>query len=66
MLHELITSHKLNVEQYNEFKDLCACVSKYIEQNFSPHTSVVITANDFVVKEDIMDGYFELRKEEKE
>ena len=63
MVHELMTSYKVNKESYNHFKNLCAFVSKYIEQNFSPHTSVVINANDFVVKEDIMDGYFEFRTE---
>ena len=58
-----MTSHKVEKENYNHFRKLCALVSKYIEQNFSPHTSVVISANDFVVKEDIMDGYFEFREE---
>ena len=51
----------LKEEEYNHFKNLCAFVSKYIEQNFSPQTSVVITADDFVVKEDVINGYFDLR-----
>lgn len=61
MVHELMTDFKIDKEQYNHFRNLCAFVSKYIEENFSPQTSVVITADDFVVKEDIMNGYFDLR-----
>lgn len=53
-------------EKQKEFVKLCNNVSDFLEENFSPYTSVVIDANAFVVKEDIMDGYFEIRVKEKE
>ena len=61
MRDSLLVAKHIGEEEYNHFKNLCAFVSKYIEQNFSPQTSVVITADDFVVKEDVINGYFDLR-----
>ena len=55
----------LGVEKQKELLKLCNKVAD-LDENFSPYTSVVIDANAFVVKEDIMDGYFEIRVKEKE
>ncbi len=54
------------VDKQKELVKLCNKVADFLEENFSPYTSVVIDANAFVVKEDIMDGYFEIRAKEKE
>ncbi len=56
----------LGVEKQKELLKLCNKIADFLDENFSPYTSVVIDANAFVVKEDIMDGYFEIRAKEKE
>ena len=56
----------LGIDKQKEFVKLCNKVANFLDENFSPYTSVVIDANAFVVKEDIMDGYFEIRVIEKE
>lgn len=56
----------LGIDKQKEFVKLCNKVANFLDENFSPYTSVVIDANAFVVKEDIMDGYFEIRVKEKE
>ena len=48
-------------EKYIELRELCNQLGRLIENNLPQCTSVVVDANKFVVKEDIMDGYFELR-----
>lgn len=55
-----------SVDKQKEFVKLCNKVADFLDENFSPYTSVVIDANAFVVKEDIMDGYFEIRVKKKE
>ena len=55
-----------SVDKQKEFVKLCNKVADFLDENFSPYTRVVIDANAFVVKEDIMDGYFEIRVKEKE
>ena len=52
---------ELNVEDYNELRRLCRLLGRFIEDNFPQCTSVVVDADKFVVKEDVMDGYFELK-----
>lgn len=51
----------IDEEKYIELRKLCNQLGRFIEDNFPQCTSVIVDANKFVVKEDIMDGYFELR-----
>lgn len=51
----------IDEEKYIELRKLCNQLGRFIEDNFPQCTSVVVDANKFVVKEDIMNGYFELR-----
>ena len=51
----------IDEEKYIELRKLCNQLGRFIEDNFPQCTSVVIDANKFVVKEDVMNGYFELR-----
>lgn len=51
----------IDEEKYIELRELCNQLGRFIEDNFPQCTSVVIDANKFVVKEDVMNGYFELR-----
>lgn len=51
----------IDEEKYIELRELCNQLGRFIEDNFPQCTSVVVDANKFVVKEDIMNGYFELR-----
>ena len=63
MIDKYIERHieGLDPDEYKYFKGLCQAVSDYLYQHCTPHTSVVITSDDFVVKEDIVNGYFEMR-----
>lgn len=51
----------IDEEKYIELRELCKKLGRFIEDNFPQCTSVVIDANKFVVKEDVMNGYFELK-----
>lgn len=51
----------IDEEKYIELRKLCNQLGRFIEDNFSQYTSVVVDVNKFVVKEDVMNGYFELR-----
>lgn len=51
----------IDEEKYIELRKLCKQLGRFIEDNFPQCTSVVVNADKFVVKEDIMNGYFELR-----
>lgn len=51
----------IDEEKYIELRKLCNQLGRFIEDNFPQCTSVVVDANKFVVKEDVMNGYFELR-----
>lgn len=51
----------IDEEKYIELRELCKQLGRFIEDNFPQCTSVVVDADKFVVKEDIMNGYFELR-----
>lgn len=51
----------IDEEKYIELRELCNQLGRFIENNFPQCTSVVVDANKFVVKEDVMNGYFELR-----
>lgn len=62
MLFELDnTVFELSKEKYNELRRLCEQLGHFIEDNFPQCTSVVVDADKFVVKEDVIAGYFELR-----
>lgn len=63
MTHEEMIENKCPISdiKYKELHTLCKNVANFIEQNFSPHTNVVINAETFVVKEDILNGYFEMK-----
>ena len=52
---------ELNVEDYNELRRLCRLLGRFIEDNFPQCTSVVVDADKFVVKEDVIASYFELK-----
>ena len=62
MLFELDnTVFELDKEKYNELRRLCEQLGRFIEDNFPQCTSVVVDADKFVVKEDVMASYFELK-----
>lgn len=66
MTHEEMIEYRCNINDtnYERLHRLCNDVSKFIEENFSPHTSVIINSDTFVVKEDMLNGYFDLRVKE--
>ena len=47
----------IDMIKYHRLKSMCQDVSDFISENGTPHTSVTITANDFVMREDILNGY---------
>lgn len=51
----------IDEEKYIELRELCNQLGRFIEDNFSQYTSVVVDVDKFVVKEDVMNGYFELK-----
>ena len=55
-------SDEINIDavKYHRLRLLCNEVAKFIDQNFSPHTSIVITPTDFVVKQDVLNGYLKI------
>ena len=62
MLFELDNKvFELDKEKYNELRRLCEQLGRFIEDNFPQCTSVVVDADKFVVKEDVIAGYFELK-----
>ena len=62
MLFELDnTVFELDEEKYNELRRLCEQLGRFIEDNFPQCTSVVVDADKFVVKEDVIASYFELK-----
>ena len=52
---------ELDKEKYNELRRLCEQLERFIEDNFPQCTSVVVDADKFVVKEDVIASYFELK-----
>ena len=48
---------KINMTCYNTLKRLCQQVADFINTECTPHTSATITANDFVLREDITNGF---------
>ena len=52
---------ELDEEKYNELRGLCEQLGRFIEDNFPQCTSVVVDADKFVVKEDVVASYFELK-----
>lgn len=44
--------------KYIELRELCKQLGRFIEDNFPQCTSVIVDADKFVVKEDVMNGYF--------
>lgn len=50
----------IDEEKYIELRELCKHLGRFIEYNFPQCTSVIVDADKFVVKADIMNGYFEL------
>ena len=48
-------------EKYTELRRLCEQLGRFIEDNFTQCTSVVVDADKFVVKEDVIASYFELK-----
>ena len=62
MLFELDnTVFELDKEKYNELRILCEQLGRFIEDNFPQCTSVVVDADKFVVKKDVIASYFELK-----
>ena len=62
MLFELDNmAFELDEEKYNELRRLCEQLGRFIEDNFPQCTSVVVDADKFVVKEDGIASYFELK-----
>ena len=62
MLFELDNKvFELDKEKYNELRRLCEQLGRFIEDNFPQCTSVIVDADKFVVKKDVIAGYFELK-----
>ena len=62
MLFELNNmAFELDKEKYNELRRLCEQLGRFIEDNFPQCTSVVVDADKFVVKEDVIASYFKLK-----
>lgn len=62
MLFELDnTVFELDKEKYNELRRLCEQLGRFIEDNFPQCTSVIVDADKFVVKKDVIASYFELK-----
>ena len=62
MLFELDNmAFELDEEKYNELRRLCEQLGRFIEDNFPQCTSVVVDADKFVVKKDVIASYFELK-----
>lgn len=57
----MISTFGIDEKKYVELRKLCEQLGRFIEDNFPQCTSVTVDANKFVVKEDVMNGYFELR-----
>ena len=55
------TAFELDKEKYNELRRLCEQLGRFVEDNFPQCTSVVVDADKFVVKEDVIASYFELK-----
>lgn len=51
----------IDEKKYIELRELCKQLGRFIEDNFPQCTSVIVDADKFVVKENVMNGYFELR-----
>ena len=48
-----------DMETYNKLKKSCQSVANILQENCTPHTSVIINSYDFVVKEDVTNGFLE-------
>lgn len=46
-----------DMETYKELKKSCQSVANILQKNYTPHTSVIINSYDFVVKEDVTNGF---------
>ena len=46
-----------DMETYKELKKSCQSVANILQKNYTPHTSVTINSYDFVVKEDVTNGF---------
>ena len=57
----MINTFGIDEKKYVELRKLCKQLGRFIEDNFSQYTSVTVDVNKFVVKEDVMNGYFELK-----
>lgn len=54
--------YDIDMVEFKKFKSLCDDVSRFMEHNFSPHTKVIITTDTLTVTEDILNAYFEERR----
>lgn len=50
---------KIDTIKYHRLKKMCQGIADFLNENGTPHTSVSITQNDFVIKEDVVNGYLE-------
>ena len=50
---------KIDTVKYHRLKKMCQDIADFLNENGTPHTSVSITQNDFVIKEDVVNGYLE-------
>lgn len=48
---------KIDMMCYNTLKRLCQQVADFINIECTSHTTITISANDFVVREDITNGF---------
>ena len=48
---------KIDTIKYHRLKKMCQNIADFLNENGTPHTSVSITQNDFVVREDVVNGY---------
>lgn len=58
---KMINTFDISDKKYVELRRLCEQLGRFIEDNFPQCTSVTIDADKFVVREDVMNDYFELK-----
>lgn len=48
---------RIDTVKYHILKKMCQDIADFLNENGTPHTSVSITQNNFIVKEDVVNGY---------
>ena len=57
MIKNINLDDDFDMETYKELKKSCQSVANILQKNYTLHTSVIINPYDFVVKEDVTNGF---------